>query len=58
MAAVPSELIDALSLVGSADFVRERIAALKASGVTMLDVQPIGPDPVRDVAQVKEWIEA
>jgi F420-dependent oxidoreductase-like protein len=58
MAAVPSELIDALSLVGSADFVRERIAALKASGVTVLDVQPIGPDPVRDVATVKEWIEA
>jgi len=56
MAAVPSSLIDSLSLVGSEGFVRERIAALKASGVTILDVQPIGPDPIGDVRRVKEWI--
>jgi hypothetical protein len=24
--------------------------------VTLLDVQPIGPDPIGDVARIKEWI--
>jgi F420-dependent oxidoreductase-like protein len=56
MAAVPSGLIDSLSLVGSADFVKSRIAALQASGVTVLDVDPIGPDPIGDVARVRDWV--
>jgi F420-dependent oxidoreductase-like protein len=55
-AAVPDTLLERLSLVGPASFVRERIEALRASGVTTLDVQPIGDDPVGDVARVKEWI--
>jgi hypothetical protein len=55
-AAVPAELINALSLVGPEGYVKDRIAAFKAAGVTALDVQPIGPDPVGDVAKVKEWI--
>jgi hypothetical protein len=36
--------------------VKDRVAALKAAGVTLLDVIPIGPDPYGDVARVKEWI--
>jgi hypothetical protein len=56
MAPVPSELIDALALVGTEAYVRERIEAFRASGVTTLDVQPIGSDPIRDVRHVKEWI--
>jgi F420-dependent oxidoreductase-like protein len=55
-AAVPDRLVEGLSLVGPASFVRERIDALRASGVTTLDVQPIGPNPVKDVERVKEWI--
>ena len=55
-AAVPAELIEKLSLVGSEGFVKDRIAALKAAGVTILDVEPIGPDPYGDVARVKNWI--
>jgi F420-dependent oxidoreductase-like protein len=55
-AAVPDRLLEGLSLVGPARFVRERIEALRASGVTTLDVQPIGDDPVGDVERVKEWI--
>jgi len=53
---VPSELIAALSLVGTEACVRERIEAFRASGVTTLDVQPIGSDPIGDVRHVKEWI--
>jgi F420-dependent oxidoreductase-like protein len=55
-AVVPRELLDALSLVGTAGYVKDRVAALKAAGVTLLDVIPIGPDPYGDVARVKEWI--
>jgi alkanesulfonate monooxygenase SsuD/methylene tetrahydromethanopterin reductase-like flavin-dependent oxidoreductase (luciferase family) len=54
-AAVPSSLLDDLSLIGSAGYVKDRIAAFKAAGVTMLDVIPIGPDPLGDVARVREW---
>ena len=31
-------------------------AAFQAAGVTLLDVIPIGPDPLGDVAKVKEWV--
>jgi hypothetical protein len=55
-ALVPSDLLEKLSLIGPESFVKERIAAFKASGVTVLDVQPIGPDPLGDVARVREWI--
>jgi F420-dependent oxidoreductase-like protein len=56
-AAVPSALLEATSLVGPAAYVRERIAVFKEAGVTVLNVTPLGPDPVGVVAQVKEWVE-
>jgi F420-dependent oxidoreductase-like protein len=55
-ARVPAELLDSLSLVGTEGYVRDRITALRAAGVTLLDIQPIGPQPLRDVALVKEWV--
>jgi alkanesulfonate monooxygenase SsuD/methylene tetrahydromethanopterin reductase-like flavin-dependent oxidoreductase (luciferase family) len=56
-AAVPAALLEATSVVGPASYVRERIAAYRAAGVTVLNVTPLGPDPVQVVAQVKEWVE-
>jgi F420-dependent oxidoreductase-like protein len=55
-ASVPAKLLEGLSLIGSEGYVRDRIAAFKAAGVTLLDIQPIGPNPLRDVEQVKAWI--
>ena len=55
-AAVPAELLEGLSLIGPASYVRERMEALRASGVTTLDVQPIGEDPLGDVERVKVWL--
>jgi F420-dependent oxidoreductase-like protein len=55
-AAVPAELLELTSLIGPAGYVRDRLAAFREAGVTVLAVQPIGPDPVRDLAQVKEWL--
>lgn len=55
-AAVPAELVELMNLVGPASYVKERIAAFREAGVTMLNVTPVGEDPVRLMAQVKEWI--
>jgi F420-dependent oxidoreductase-like protein len=55
-AAVPGSLLEDLSLIGPEGYVKDRIAAFKAAGVTLLDVIPIGPDPLADVAKVKEWV--
>jgi F420-dependent oxidoreductase-like protein len=55
-AAVPTEMLELTSLIGPAGYVRERLAAFRDAGVTVLAAQPIGPDPARDLAQVKEWM--
>jgi F420-dependent oxidoreductase-like protein len=54
---VPDELLEATTLCGPEGYVRERLAAFKESGVTMLNVTPIAPDPVKLTEQVKGWIE-
>ena len=46
------------SLIGPPGYIKERIAAYKESGVTILNITPMGPDPVKVVEQVKEWAEA
>ena len=54
---VPDELLEKTTLCGPEGYVRDRIAAFKESGATVLNVTPIGPDPVKLVEQVKGWIE-
>jgi F420-dependent oxidoreductase-like protein len=54
-AAVPADLLEGMSLVGSAGYVRDRVQAFKDAGVTVLSIVPMGDDPVRIVEQVKEW---
>jgi F420-dependent oxidoreductase-like protein len=55
-AALPEEFIANSNLIGPPEFVKERIAALRDAGVTHLNVTPFGSDPVKLLAQVKEWI--
>ncbi|HEX2418336.1 MAG TPA: LLM class F420-dependent oxidoreductase [Micromonosporaceae bacterium] len=55
-AAVPAEMVELMNLVGPASYVRERIEAFKEAGVNVLQVTPVGEDPVRLVEQVKEWL--
>ncbi|GLZ03616.1 LLM class F420-dependent oxidoreductase [Actinomadura sp. NBRC 104412] len=43
-AKVPRELLEKMSLIGSEGHVRERLSALKESGVTTLNVTPIAGD--------------
>jgi hypothetical protein len=37
--------------------VKERVAAYKEAGVTVLQVNPVGPDPVRTVETLREIID-
>ena len=54
-AAVPADFLEKMTLVGPAGYVKERMAAFRDSGVTVLSVNPLGPDPVKMVEQLKEW---
>jgi F420-dependent oxidoreductase-like protein len=56
-AKVPYELLQKTSLIGTEGFVRDRIAALKETGVTTLNVTPIAGDHrarVRLIEKVRE----
>jgi F420-dependent oxidoreductase-like protein len=55
-AAVPEELLQLTSLVGSEGFVKDRLAAFRSAGVTLLNITPAGPDPLATVARLKELI--
>jgi F420-dependent oxidoreductase-like protein len=55
-AKVPAALIEGMALVGDAGFVKERIAAYRDAGVTILNVQPIGPNGVRDIETIAAWL--
>ena len=55
-AAVPDGLLEAATICGPEGYVRDRIAAFKAAGVTSLNVTPIAPDVPALVTQLKEWV--
>ncbi|MGW6751081.1 LLM class F420-dependent oxidoreductase [Streptomyces sp. NPDC055006] len=55
-AAVPDEFCELMSLCGPESYVRERVEAFRAAGVTMLNVFPVGPEPARLVETVKSWL--
>jgi F420-dependent oxidoreductase-like protein len=55
-AMVPQGLIDGMSLIGDAGFVRERVAAYRDAGVTVLNVQPVGPNGLQDVETIAGWL--
>ena len=50
IAAVPDELVRAVSLIGPASYVAERVAAFRAAGVTTLSATPLARDSAERVA--------
>ena len=54
-AAVPEEILEGMSLCGDEAYVKDRIQAFRDSGVTILNILPVGPDPAEMVAKVKAW---
>lgn len=53
-AAVPDELVRAISLIGTESFVKERVAAFAAAGVTTLNVQPLAADRAGRIALIEK----
>ncbi len=56
-AVIPTEWLQLSNLVGPKSFSKERLGAFKEAGVTVLQVNPVGPDPVREVEMLREIIE-
>jgi F420-dependent oxidoreductase-like protein len=54
--AVPQELIDGTTMIGPAGYVRDRLAAYKDAGVTILNVRIAGGDRDRTISQLREWM--
>ena len=54
--AVPSELVGGTTLIGPAGLVRDRLAAYAEAGVTVLNIRPLGPDPVGTIARVRDLL--
>jgi F420-dependent oxidoreductase-like protein len=55
-AAVPDELLEKTSLVGSEGYIKDRLAAYREAGVTVLNITPMGVDPMDTVARLKELV--
>ncbi|KPC61021.1 LLM class F420-dependent oxidoreductase [Streptomyces chattanoogensis] len=55
-AAVPDEFCELMSLCGPEGYVRDRIAAFREAGVTMLNVHPVGPEPAKLIESVRNWL--
>jgi len=55
-AAIPPGLLEAATICGPEGYVRDRIAAYEDTGVTVLNVTPIGGDVAALVGRLKEWI--
>jgi len=54
-ALVPSDFLQLINLCGPEGFVKERLAAFAEAGVTVLNITPVGDDPVRTIETLKEW---
>ena len=56
--AVPREWLAGMNFVGPGSYVAERVAAMKAAGVTVLSVNPIGPNALRSIEQLREIVDS
>jgi F420-dependent oxidoreductase-like protein len=56
-AKVPAEWLEKTSLIGPPSYVKERVAAYKEAGVTVLAVNPVGPDPVKTIETLRSIVD-
>lgn len=54
-AKVPDEFLRLTNLCGPEGFVKERLAAFREAGVTVLNMIPVGERPLEIIEKVKEW---
>ena len=51
---MPDELVRAISLIGPAGYVKERVAAFAEAGVTTLNVAPLAADSAGRVKLIEQ----
>jgi F420-dependent oxidoreductase-like protein len=57
IAAVPDEYVDLATLAGDPGYVRDRIGVFKEIGVTYLNINVVGDEPLKVYEQVKAWAQ-
>jgi F420-dependent oxidoreductase-like protein len=55
-AAVPADLLEATTLIGSEGYIKDRIEAYRAVGVTVLNITPVGPNGTEDITRLKNLV--
>jgi len=56
-AAVPAQMLENTNLVGPKSYIKERLAAYKEAGVTILSVNPVGGDAVKTIETLRELVD-
>ena len=56
-ARVPGEWLELSNLVGPKSYIKERIGAFKEAGVTVLSVNPVGPEPVKAIETLRTIVD-
>jgi F420-dependent oxidoreductase-like protein len=56
-ARVPGEWLELSHLVGPESYIKERIGAYKEAGVTVLSVNPVGPDAVKTIETLRGIVD-
>jgi F420-dependent oxidoreductase-like protein len=57
-ARVPGEWLELSNLVGPASYIKERVAAYRRAGVTVLSVNAGGPDAVKQIEMLRAIVDA
>ncbi len=55
--AVPGEMLRLSNLVGPKSYIKERIGAFKEAGVTVLAVNPVGPDAAKTIETLRGLVD-
>ncbi|WP_196152230.1 LLM class F420-dependent oxidoreductase [Nocardia bovistercoris] len=56
-AKLPAALLEGTSLIGDTSYLKDRLAAYRERGVTVVQVQPVGDDPIRDLRLFREVLD-
>jgi F420-dependent oxidoreductase-like protein len=56
-ARLPAALLEGSSLIGDEAYLRDRLAAFADRGVTVIQVQPIGEDPIADLRRLRAILD-
>jgi len=56
-AAVPEAMLEGSSLIGDEAYVRDKLRAYADAGVTILQIDPVGADPIADVRRLRALVD-